>query len=216
MNFKLITLPLITILFISSSCKKTQEEPAIEYPFTLENATVEKKSEIQIYTNKQEIKDQAKANKFVEASQLFNLHLQENRFGSLTVLSPDSVFFNYPDNLYTYENKDGKFFFYSTFLFELGDGAPVSAALLKYKEPQINTAQGLMGKEIRVAKGTIKNLDFSCIAYKLSKNKLDSNGRLVSSIEEEGVVYNEFNEEFINSLGDRDTLAVQRFVISLK
>ncbi|WP_207420328.1 hypothetical protein [Desertivirga brevis] len=216
MNFKLITCTFITALFAFTSCKKTQEEPVIEYPFTLENSTVEKKSEIQLFTSNQELKDVGKITKFVENSQLFNMHLQDNRFGSLTVFSADSSYFNFPENKYTYEKKNGLYYFYSTYLYDLGDAPAGSLALVKHKEPHFNTAQGVMAKEIRVAKGTLKSLEFSCLAYKLSRNSYNVNGKLTGSTEEEGVLYNEFNEDFLRSLGEHDTLAVQKFVITVK
>jgi hypothetical protein len=76
----------------------------------------------------------------------------------------------------------------------------------------IPTASGTsyVRTEIRVGYGSYRDLHLSLFAYKLTKINQDGYGRY------SGIIFNEFNSDYINSLDVNDTLAVQEFIVRFK
>ncbi|WP_207420145.1 hypothetical protein [Desertivirga brevis] len=181
----------------------------------MKSQKVERKSGVQLFTNQLEVKAPAKISAFVNNSEMFNANLIGKRLGNLTFRSIDTAYFSSPDYRYRVERKDGLNLFYSPYVADYSSNYR-HPSLTRYADPSIQGGAYIYRREIRVARGSLNSLSFSCFAYKLSRNEYFPERGAALASREEGVLFNEFNEEFVKSLGKYDTLAIQEFVIRVR
>src|SRR5690606_11283146 len=93
-----------------------------------------------------------------------------------------------------------------------GSSSNVINDLLKYNAPR-EPGLAIFGidyftKEVRVANGNYRNLNFSVLSYFIKRSS--NNG----SSQQSSYLFNEFNENIISKLKANDTLAIQEYTLN--
>jgi len=190
------------------------EKESIDYPITLYAHELSQVSEVRLFANKNEIYDSDVINAFIGSafvnnSEFFKLPTSseiESSNESISFLSADSVHFGALTTGFTVKKNADQFLFYSP----LNSSAYLGDAvwpLLKYTDELISVSPTAgyryLTREVRVGRGSYRDLEISFFSYMLQKYE-DSFGV-------GGRLSNEFNEDAINTLQLRDTLAIQEF-----
>lgn len=229
-----LAIGIILYALLFSACKKSDETP---YPYELFPVKWEIKSKISVYANKKEIKDPAVIEAFIKG--------EESYFNVKKAGPPDTVSFMSfiaKDTVLVFQTKyivkqegDRLLFGGVIYLpvipdengftstpnimspFELPNNAGpyaydqqgnfLMAHIFKYgKHPQAG---------VFVAYGHHSNMRLVLTGYKLSSGTW-YNGSPLGHRLQKGIAFNEFDESGVNLLGQHDTLAVQRYEVTLK
>ena len=208
MNVKyLINIALVCALLLCA-CGK---EDIIDFPITLHAHELSRVSDVRLFVNKNEIYDSNVIEAFVSNSEYFKLptpaEIQSSN-ESISFLSKDSVLFGTLTIGFTVKKNANQFLFYSSLMFPTNSG-DILHSLLKYPSELVPlshfTGFKHLTREVLVGYGSYKKLELSFFSYMLSING-DSFQQFIS-----GKLSNEFNEEAINTLQLRDTLAIQEY-----
>jgi hypothetical protein len=207
---------LLAFIFTVSltSCKKSDEPN--RFPQNLKLNTVEKKSEIRLFINKQEVFDANLINDFINdgaASYNFNLHQKPMPSYFLTFIMEDTATMGVgdPPEKFSYTKKDSLFLFLSKSVHTYA--APIDEnEFYKYVDPVVtpNPNGGYDHNEVAVGYGSYTDLKMILCGYKYS-NGSNPTGQYDGLNKFTSTMNNEVNEEFIQQLGMNDTLAFQLF-----
>jgi len=187
------------------------KEDNIDYPITLYAHELSKVSDVRLFVNKNEIYDSNVIRTFVGNSEFFKIptttEIQSSN-ESICFLSGDSVLFGTLTTGFTVKKNATQFLFYSPLMVQVNRG-DIVRPLLKYTDELVPVPPMVgfdyLTSEVRVGYGSYRNLEISVLSYMLLRNR-DSFQQFVS-----GILFNEFNEEAINTLQLRDTLAIQEY-----
>lgn len=210
--FALQFITLISIVFFLFSCKKDKHDEIL-FPRDLSIISIQKKTEVRVFSNKQEVTNEVIKTRFA-ADEVFSYGSQTITVESkLSFSSKDSVSFG-NQQFSVVQNGD-------LFLFHAVDGyIEVNLnnpyyKMIKYKNPLLPVASGpnfmtYFTNEVKVAHGNFNKMELSVLCYVFKQGNPSS-----SWSKSTGTLFNEFDQESISSLGVNDTLAVQEFVINL-
>jgi hypothetical protein len=194
--------PFIILAFFSS-CKKED----INFPQTLYLKKVTASTNVRLFINKIEIFDKSVIDNFTNRTSIFNLQNQAiNPALYIKFFSKDSASFNSPTFRYSVTVNGNQFLFksppYLTSLIFLPDGITIYP-------PEITPwgTNAYIVKETTVGFGNFMKLDISLFAYSLVRSNSNSGYYQRSN----ATIFNQFNPNFINTLGQTDTLAIQEF-----
>lgn len=219
--------------FIFTSCGSDDEfqietdDELVEMPVTLYPVNITKLSKVKMFTDGREVTDLKKIKRYTQDSKIFNSSDHYTSFfdsTSIVFTSKDSIVFNYfyGDEIPFYVKKDnGQFLFYQKG-YEFTDSSAylesISYVMLKYPTGLIPidpaTGYRYISKSVMVGYGSYKDLELSCIAYKIIHIKETPNQTFYSMVST--ITQNEFDPRVVGMLGTRDTLAVQEFRIRFK
>jgi hypothetical protein len=200
-------IPLIIVVFLIS-CKKE----GANFPQSLYLKKVTALSNVRLYINKIEILDKSIIDSFIKRTNIFNLQNQTiDPTSNVTFISIDTATFDSPTVKYSVSLNGSQFIFKSPAYFTTQNLFP--EGILAYPPkitPVPNT--GYLISEMIVGNGNFLNLDISLFTYSLSRGNVNS-GYFQTSAEK---IFNQFNHNFINTLNQTDTLAIQEFTAKFK
>lgn len=191
-----------------TSCKK--DDDTITFPHDLFVSNVKAKLGIRIFTNKTEVKNAKLIDRFSK-----DINLTD--FASRPFTDNDKITFLSKDTVVIYGQKyavtqsEKLFLFYSS-PYPLASKERTSFFnYQKYAAPIIaHPLGGYTSKEVRVGHGSFTKMDLPAISY------LFKRGDAYQWTKQYGVIYNELEDGFVNSLGATDTLVIREFLISMK
>ena len=203
---------LISIVLVCTllcACDKEDNIDNVDYPITLYAHELLRVSDVRLFINKNEIYDSDVIETFVGNYEFFKLpttaEIQSSN-ESICFLSRDSVLFGTTTIGFTVKKNAHQFLFYSPLIGPINRFDEVVRPLLKYTDelvPVFLSDFEYLTREVRVGYGSYRNIEISFLSYMLSKNG-DSFRQFIG-----GGLFNEFNEEGINTLQLRDTLAIR-------
>jgi len=205
---------MVLCTLLLSACDE-EEDNIIDYPITLHMHDLSRASNIRLFVNKKEIYNSNIIKSFIGNSEYFKLPTNTDLRSSnesIYFLSEDSVLFGTSPIGFIVKKNANQFLFYSPKILQVNNEYNIVYPLLKYTDELIPVSSGInfggyLTGEVRVGYGSYKNLEICFLSYMLLKNE-GSYKRLTS-----GQLLNEFNEEAINTLGLRDTLAIREYRI---
>ncbi|MGY2133357.1 hypothetical protein ACW9KT_14100 [Hymenobacter sp. HD11105] len=192
----------LSILFLSS-CKKDDQSPDI-------------KVRQRVFTNGIEIKDQRVKGRFIiNSGTPFTVPTVIDPAAIIRFVAPDTAIFGTGGMSFYVTQNGNQHLFYSVRSVQIPtnrfSGAPEThiRALLKYIAPIVElpvSSSSIMHltKEVRVGYRGQSNMRVALLHYRLKRNSLG-----FPSNELSGLLFNEFNEAAIATIGPGDTLAVQ-------
>ena len=206
MNVKCLVNTVLVCTLLLCACNK---EDHIDYPITLYAHELSQVSDVRLFVNKNEIYDSNVIRAFVSNSERFKLptttEIQSSN-ESISFLSKDSVIFGPLTTGFTVQKNANQFLFYSP-ISSLAYYGEIVHPLLKYTDElvamPVHVGFGYLTREVRVGHGSYSNLEISFFSFMLLKHE--------QSLGVDGRIPNEFNEEVINTLQLRDTLAIQEY-----
>ena len=204
MNMKYLVKTVLVSTLLLCACDK-----GVDYPITLYASELSRVSEVRLFTSKKEIFDSDVIKTFVGNYEYFELPTTSEIHSlneTISFISADSALFEALTTGFTVKKDANQFLFYSSLLSNayLGD---IVWPLLKYTDELVSVPPTYgfryLTKEVRVGYGSYRNLEICFFSYVLLKYE-----DLIATI---GRISNEFNEEAINTLQLRDTLAIQEY-----
>jgi len=207
----LVNIVLVCTLFCA--CEKEND-----FPITLYALEVSRVSDIRLFVDKKEIYDPDVIRNFVGDSEYFKMPTNEDiRLSNedICFLSSDSVLFGTIG--FTVRKNANRFLFYSPKIFSgQVQKWDLVSPLLKYTDELIivpaTTGYSFITSEVRVGYGSYKNLELSLLSY-MRLRKLVYNEEVYGEEFVVGSLFNEFNEEAINTLQLGDTLAIRAYCV---
>lgn len=213
-------LKLLAMLFITTlvACSKKDEDDLISFPLALKATTLENQGAVRLFTMNGEVKDKETIDQFISNSLAFGQAFDVSKVSPVAFLSVDSFQVGFSQTLYEVEQQNGQFIFSTATLIEedlngrnmyLARTALDRHHLSKHNTP-LDTARSLTGKiytgkEIIIANGSHSSLIIPLLSVKAKR--IWSNGLQGTW---GGTLFSEFNEGFLSSLGNRDTVAIQQ------
>ncbi|TAF45242.1 MAG: hypothetical protein EAZ51_09645 [Sphingobacteriales bacterium] len=200
-----------------ASCKKNDEQKYVFFPEKLYLKNISKQSEVRLFTKNREITNTDTIANFIKNEPNFNLQIQSFDASQTLVFESKSVAqIGNPKQAYDLNSdfviKKTEFLFFSQKSIAVNP-QDLTYILLKVKPPlvTVGTAPNLIytTKEVKVAKGSYLNLNFSALSYKIKH----ANGL------KQGTIYNQLisiDAAFLAKLQTTDTVAVQEFIYNYK
>lgn len=207
---KALLTALIIVFALISSCKK---EKKVNFPQELYATKISVKTQFRLYTNTGEITNSDVKNRFKTNPDFYSLENQQiTPNEKMTFLSQDTAIFGTSTIKFSISKSENQFLFYSPNIVQ-GSSNNLINDILKYTATRIQVPPfnnfDYLTKEVRVANGNYKNLNFSVLSYFLRSNH-------GSSSRQSGYLFNEFNENALSKLRVNDTLAIQEYTINFK
>jgi len=205
----------LAIVLITGCSKK--DEVDVKFPITAIAKKLDTSSPIRLFDKNGEIKDQAAIAEFTKGSQTFESQEGNSYYnGKIIFLSNTEMQIgdSSPDNVkYAVEVLSNDRIQYT-----IEDVIPTDDALPTGDIYMINGTATLsalpygQGKKVlyrRLLYGSFTSFKFPMLRY-LKTTNLSSGNDAVSTSRSEGTAFGEFNEEYINTLQDGQTLAIQQ------
>ena len=217
---------IVSILFLLVfSCKTKEPEPSEHFPVDLYFIEIMQKNGIRLYVNGIEIHDQAIIQKFVKDSKYPTFgagNMEISKDEKITFLSEDTVQIGENRKMIV-ENSDKGLFFRGLEKIRISEqNVRLIYNMNKYRSDWQGPGYGNEGwvDYIMVGQGNRATLRISCFNYKLVKaHQYDDYfgmGPYLFRSVYTGNVFNEFNEEYLNTLTKSDTLAIEEYSFVLK
>lgn len=211
LNLTTTTLLLALATFSLTSCKKNDTKKPVVFPVTLYTQKLEVATGIRMFTKDGEIKDQQQIAKFSKDILYFSLELEQGEIGAkaITFISNEKAHFEYNDVLkYEVAISDKQFLFTSEMKYYSTSYNPneFTNHILKYRN--VKAAGPFWGsefREVRVAYGDYKQLQFPILAYHTVSRDVNKHFTLG------GTTFNEFNEGILSYMKTGDTIAVKNY-----
>lgn len=202
---KITLLVLLTTCCLS--CKKKVVEQAVTFPHTMYLKEVKTIGAAQLYTNKSTLNDAALLKSFIANEEEYFFNTQRvTEHETIQFLNADTVRMG-SYQLFTYKQQDHQYIFHSVMNLFYDDPSEFTYTLLKHH--YIDPVTG-RSREVRIGKGNFNELRLLAVGYKLRRWQFHNNTHLLHS-ENSGLLFNEFNPDFISKLSTTDTLAVQAY-----
>lgn len=221
------------------SCKKESKPTLYTFPLTLRLAVITQNSDVLVYTKDGQITDKAVIAKFSTVDQflldtihstVFNVGSDINVYrnqpeDTLNFIAKDTLMFGHTQDLgggiretaekFSIKQNGTQFLFYSQYNIEQ---YPFAANLFKYNYPVTDTTfytdeyynRWYLNKNTWVGYGTFDAINMSYTCFKLVKRT--AQGSYLISYR----FFNEFNPDFVKTLGSGDTVAYQRYTFTYK
>lgn len=193
-------------LTICISCKKER----VNFPTSLYHTKTTASTNVRLFINKLEIFDKPTIDNFIKDINIFNRQNQTvGPAEKLTFISKDTVVFGTSIQKYNVSLNGNQFLFTSPpYSVSLPFTVPSGMDLYPDKITQLSSGNpSYQVNKIVVATGNYMSLEISFFSYLLSRKDISSG----SSQYFYSTAGNVFNQNFINTLGQTDTLAIQEF-----
>ena len=219
----------LSLFFLVVSCEKdTADVNGVTYPSVVTARSLETRGAVRMFTKDGEVTDEASIARFIAGGGIHEPNIFEESFEShpdskITFHSKDSLTF--ADEILKFgitETQEGKFMISRDFRSEVITQPPYIMSVIEdlwrmgiHRSPleKILQSNGFFftGKEYRVGYGSFKSFKLPVLLFKLKRQ---------SSVEESksmrmnlGNRFDEFDEDFISTLANEDTLAIQQHYV---
>lgn len=202
-----------------AGCSKYRGKPAKIFPIELKAVALESRGSVRLYTKSGEITDEGVIGEFIDSEDGFNASFAPRPDDFMTFITDSTAQFGISALPYRVSREGNTaVVFHSPFIlgpYVRGEEPQMildAYRLSKYNDPlQMFHSGGQIsykGEVVTYCDGTDRSFLLPVMMYKLSRRTGDSRqaGNRVAS----GKLFNEFNEDFLATLGDRDTIAYQQ------
>lgn len=193
------------VVILSISCSKSKE---VKYPKRLYLRELSGKQNVRLFTNNAEIKSLPVINDFIGGSQNFEaiepIRIDANSH-YIEFSSADTAAFSYA-NAFKYQVvKSG-----NQFILKSQPVRPhlddIIGSIKKYPDEVLGSSIFYTISETVIGYGDYSRFELCLLAYKIAKHS-QQNGNYIAL----GVLKNEFNQNYISTLGPNDTIAIQEY-----
>lgn len=202
-----------------AGCSKYRGKPAKIFPIELKAVALESRGSVRLYTKSGEITDEGVIAEFINSEEGFNASFAPRPDDFMTFITDSTAQFGISAVLYRVSREGNTaVVFRSPFI--LGPYARGEEPqkildtyrLSKHNDPlQMFHSGGQIsykGEVVTYCSGTDRSFLFPVMIYKLSRRS--GNSGQASIRVASGKLFNEFNKDFLATLGDRDTIAYQQ------
>jgi len=217
----LISPAILIIVLLAFGCKKNSPIKIDKYSNVLTRVAIIKTMDLKMYTNQTEIIDTSIKNNYIRKySQYFNLDkIPHESSYTVTIVAPDTVRFS-GSGFYSFKKTGDQFIFTSRDVFQWSVDDSLFINMFKYNAPYTpfspfpNSPNHILyhTHDIRTGYGDTTKLSLPIVSFRLTRGF--SPHYSYSSFA--GLRNDDFNPAIIQSLGPRDTLAIQLFNYELK
>lgn len=202
-----------------AGCSKETGEPATAFPIELKAATLESEGSVKLYAKSGEITDEGVIADFIASEEGFNASFEPRPDSFITFTTDSTAQFGASAVIYRVSRESNNaVIFRSPFILGPYETGKEPQAILdiyrlsKHNDPlQMFHSGGQIlyrGEAVTYCRGTDQSLLLPVMIYKFSRRTGDSGQASIHV--ESGKLFNEFNEDFLATLGDRDTIAYQQ------
>lgn len=206
---------LLALLVLSSACSKKSDE--LSFPIQVKMTGLENQEAVRVFTKRGEVTDQVIINRFIAGSAYFNLQYMDNDANVVEFSSDSTAQLGHTALYYKVKKDNGTLTLSSGSIIMHPDRPfdPVTDVyrLCKNTDSLVPVPDGANGvaysaKERIVLYGDYKSFKLPVLGYRIKR--VIGQGTQAAASENAGLVFNEFNESFRETLGENDTVAVQQ------
>lgn len=210
---------------IITSCSKDEEK--LSFPLQTRFISLENQEAIRVFTKSGEITDPAVVKRFTSGSEYFGTSYSPlDKSGIITFQTDSTALLGASSQFYRASKTDGRITLSSDFaITDASSNYPIGGFLDLYRlwknaEPVEKTPLGLgqtlyKGKYLIVLYGDYSSFKLPALSFKIKRTMSTSTVPPAVNIQS-GVAFNEFNAEYLNTLRENDTVAVQQSWLRFK